>query len=294
MAPPSPRRPGFSRRAQYGLFAGYVAAIAGALAGLLLIVTARFDPSGHAALQGFFSDLFAPVSSTARNVGAMASSALDGVAAYFDAASKNATMKQELAAARRDLVKGKADALENHRLKRMMRLVERLPEGHVTARLVSSTGASSRRFATFAAGSSDGVLNGQPIRTSEGLVGRIVQLGQHSARVLLIIDGGNIVPVRRVPDGTPAIAYGLGDGRIELRALAAGMNPFKVGDLFVTSGTGGVYQPGIPVAIGIQHNREGTIGRPLADPAGFDFAVAEPEFAIPPPPPPAFAKGAAK
>lgn len=286
MAPPSPRRPGFSRRAQYSLFAGYVAAIAGALAGLLLIVTARFDPAGHAALQGFIADIFAPLSSAARSVGAGIASGFESVGAYFDAASKNRAMKEELEAARRDLIKSKADALENRRLKKLAALVERLPEGHVTARLVSSTGTSSRRFALLAAGSGDGVVNGQPVRTPEGLVGRVVQVGIRSARVLLIIDGGNIVPVKRVPDGTPAIAYGLGDGRLDLRPLAAGTNPFKVGDIFVTSGTGGIYQPGIPVAIGIRHNREGTIGRPLADPAAFDFAVVEPEFAIPPPPPP--------
>jgi rod shape-determining protein MreC len=283
VVPPSPRRPGFSRRAQYSLFAGYVAAIMGALAGLLLILTARFDPAGHAVLQGFFSDIFSPVSSAARSVGAAISNAGEGIGAYFNAASKNRDMKRELEAARRDLIKGKTNALENRRLKRLAGLVERLPEGRITARLVSSTGTSSRRYAILAAGSRDGVLNGQPVRTSEGLVGRVVQVGERSARILLIIDGGNIVPVRRVPDGAPAMAYGLGDGRIDLRALAAGTNPFKVGDIFVTSGTGGIYQPGIPVAIGIKHNREGTIARPLADPSRFDFAIVEPEFVSPPP-----------
>jgi len=286
MAPPSPRRPGFSRRAQYSLFAGYVAAVGGILLGLLLILTARFDPAGHAALQGFFADLFSPVSSAARNIGATLGNAGGEVGAYFNAASKNREMQRELEAARRDLVKGKADALENRRLKRLAALVERLPEGSITARLVSSTGASSRRYAILAAGSSDGVKNGQPVRTSEGLVGRIVQVGGISSRVLLIIDGGNIVPVKRVPDGMPALAYGIGDGRLDLRPLAAATNPFKVGDVFVTSGTGGIYQPGIPVAIGIKHNREGTIARPLADPARYDFAVVEPEFVSLPAPPP--------
>lgn len=283
MAPPSPRRPGFSRRAQYSLFAGYVAAVAGMLAGLLLILTARFDPAGHAALQGFFSDIFSPVSSAVRGVGASLQNAGGEVGAYFNAATKNAEMKRELEAARRKIVKGETAALENRRLKRLAALVERLPRGATAARLVSSTGSSSRRYATLAAGSADGIRAGQPVRTAEGLVGRVVQVGQWSSRVLLIIDGGNIVPVKRVPDGTPAFAYGLGDGRLDLRPLAAGTNPFKVGDLFVTSGTGGIYQPGIPVAIGVKHNREGTIARPLADPARFDFAVAEPEFAIPPP-----------
>jgi rod shape-determining protein MreC len=278
MAPPSPRRPGFSRRAQYSLFVGYVAAIVGALAGLLLIVTARLDPRGHAALQSFFSDIFSPVSSAVRSVGAGIGSAGEEVGAYFNAAAKNRDMKRQLDAARRDLIKGKNDALEIRRLKQLLHLVEQLPQGNVTARLVSSTGTSSRRYAILAAGSRDGVVNGQPVRTLDGLIGRIVQVGERSARVLLIIDGGNIVPVRRVPDGVPAIAYGLGDGRIDLRPLAAGTNPFKKGDVFVTSGTGGIYQPGIPVAIGIKHNREGTLARPLADPSSFDFAIVEPEF----------------
>lgn len=283
MAPPSPRRPGFSRRAQYSLFVGYVAAIVGALAGLLLIVTARLDPRGHAVLQSFFSDLFSPVSSAVRSIGAGIGSAGEEVGAYFNAAAKNRDMKLQLDAARRDLIKGKNDALEIRRLKQFVRLVERLPQGSVKARLVSSTGTSSRRYAILAAGSRDGVVNGQPVRTQDGLVGRIVQVGERSARVLLIIDGGNIVPVRRVPDGVAAIAYGLGDGRIDLRALAAGTNPFKAGDVFVTSGTGGIYQPGIPVAIGIKPNRESTVARPLADPSSFDFAIVEPEFVSLPP-----------
>ncbi len=287
MAPPSPRRPGFSRRAQYSLFAGYVAAIGGVLAGALLIVTARFDPQGHAALQNFFADLTAPVSNTVRAAAAAIGGGSEEVTAYFNAAAKNRKMQRELAAARTALIKGKADADENRRLKRLLKMVERLPETVTTARLVSSTGASSRRYAIIAAGLADGVEPGQVVRTSEGLVGRVVQAGQGSARVLMIVDGGNIVPVKRVPDGVPALAYGIGDGRIDLRPLAGGQgNVFRVGDVFVTSGTGGVYQPGIPVAIGVRYNRDSTIARPLADPARFDFAIVEREFVSTLPPPP--------
>lgn len=287
MAPPSPRRPGFSRRAQYSLFAAYVAAVGGVLAGLLLIVTARFDPQGHAALQGFFADIFAPVSDAARSVGASISNAGDEVGAYFNAANKNAEMRRELEASRRDVIAGKAAALENQRLKRLLRFVERLPDPVISARLVSSTGASSRRYAILAAGRRDGVANGQPVLTGNGLVGRVVQTGERSARILLIIDGGNIVPVRRVPDGAPAFAEGIGDGRINIRPLEGGGNSFRAGDVFVTSGTGGIYRPGIPVVIATRFNRDSTIGRPLADPARFDFAVVEREFVEPLPEPPA-------
>lgn len=284
MAPPSPRRPGFSRRAQYGLFAGYVAAVFGALMAVLFIVTARLDPAGNAALQNFFGDVFAPVSSAGRTVVRSFRAGSEGISAYFFAASKNRAMADELKLARLKLINGQRDASEVKRLKAMLAIVETLRAPIVTAYLVSSTGSSSRRYAMLAAGRKHGILPGQPVRSPDGLVGRIVQAGQSSARVLLIVDSGNIVPVKRARDGLPAFAYGLGDGRIDVRPLSVGANPFKAGDIFITSGTGGVYQPGIPVAIGVKSSRDGTIGRPFADPARLDFAIVEREFIEPMPP----------
>jgi rod shape-determining protein MreC len=284
MAPPSPRRPGFSRRVQFSLFAGYVFAIIGAIFALLLIVTARFDPAGHAALQSIMTDVTSPVSSILRASVNTVKDLGGGTAAYFDAASKNRAMSQELKLARRKLIESDANALENRRLKRLLAIVEQQKARPVTARIVSSSATSSRRYATLAAGAAQGVEVGQPVRAADGLVGRIVQRGQFASRVLLIIDSETIVPVKRVSDGVPALAIGLGDGRIELRTLAAGTNPFKVGDVFVTSGIGGIYAPGIPVAVGVKRTRDTTFGRPLASPASLDFAMVEPVYIAPLPP----------
>jgi rod shape-determining protein MreC len=284
MAPPSPRRPGFSRRVQFSLFAGYVFAIIGAIFALLLIVTARFDPAGHAALQSIMTDVTSPVSSILRASVNTVKDLGGGTAAYFDAASKNRAMSQELKLARRKLIESDANALENRRLKRLLAIVEQQKARPVTARIVSSSATSSRRYATLAAGAAQGVEVGQPVRAADGLVGRIVQRGQYASRVLLIIDSETIVPVKRVSDGVPALAIGLGDGRIELRTLAAGTNPFKVGDVFVTSGIGGIYAPGIPVAVGVKRTRDTTFGRPLASPASLDFAMVEPVYIAPLPP----------
>lgn len=280
MAPPPSRRPGFSRRAQYGLFAGYVIAIAGAAFAVLLALTARFDPEGHAAIQGYVTDATSPVSSAARTLVAGIGSGVDGVAAYIDAGSKNRAMADELRASRTALIEAKAIVQENHRLKRLIRLRETERGTIVAARLVASTGAIARRYATLSAGRTSGVASGQPVRTSEGLIGRIVATGQISARVLLITDGGNVVPVRRIGDGMPALATGRGDGGLDVRAVEAGSNPFRAGDIFVTSGAGGIYPPGVPVAVAKLVNRESAIARPLADPNRLDFAIVEPPYVV--------------
>lgn len=281
MASPNPRRAGFSRRAQYGLFASYVIAIAGLLVGLLLAITARFDPAGHAAIQGVFADITSPVAGTARSAVGGVSAGVDGVAAYIDAGSKNRAMEAELRASRTKLIEAKALARENMRLKRLVRLTESATDIVATARLIASTGASTRRYATLSAGSVQGVATGQPVRAPEGLVGRVVMASRVTARVLLITDGGNVVPVKRVGDGMPALATGRGDGALDIRALEAGSNPFKVGDIFVTSGAGGVYPPNVPVAIARAATRDLTIARPFADPNRLDFAIALPPYEPP-------------
>ncbi len=283
MAPPSPRRPGFSRRAQYGLFTTYVFAVGGLIAGLLLLVTARVDPEGHAAIQQRASDIVSPVSSAFRQMLGGMGSVGESIGAYIDAGSKNRALERDLAKARASLLEAEQAKLENTRLKRLLALNERLGSPITNARLVSSTGALSKRYATLDAGWPDGVKAGMPVIGPEGLVGRVVQAGRTSSRVLLIVDAGAVVPAKRLGDGLPVLANGLGDGRLELRPLTGGNSVLRPRDIFVTSGTGGIYRPGIPLAMALRQTRDGAIGRPLADPARFDFARVEAEYVAPPP-----------
>ncbi len=281
MAPPFRARPGFSRRAQYSLFAGYVIAIAGAAFGLLLALTARFDPEGHAAIQSVVSDLTAPIASSARSAFAGANTLIDGMSAYIDAGSKNRAMEAEVRKLRAQLIEAQAGAREANRMKALAGLVEAHRDTIATAQLIASTGSNSRRYATLGAGSVQNVGNGQPVRSADGLIGRTVAVGRVTARVLLITDGGNVIPVRRLSDGLPALATGRGDGGLDIRALEFGGNPFKIGDVFVTSGAGGIYPPDVPVAVARVRNRDFVIGLPLADPGRFDFALVEPAYAPP-------------
>jgi len=275
MAPPSTRRPGFSRRAQYGLFISYVAAIGGVLFAGLLLFVAAVDPRGFNALKGAALDVTAPISASGRSVVRFFGDTGASVSDYLNAASQNAELKRRLAASRRALIKARATEYENRRLKSLLRLSEDVPEQIAMARIVGSTFDSSRRLATLAAGSASGVMPGQPVRAPEGLIGRVLEAGRYASRILLITDGANNVPVLLVRDGTPAIATGRGDGTIDLKTLEVGTNPFRRGDILVTSGIGGIYPPGVPVARVVAVQRDSTLARPLADPARIDFAIVE-------------------
>jgi rod shape-determining protein MreC len=275
MAPPSTRRPGFSRRAQYGLFIGYIVAVAGILVAALLLVLAAVDPRGFNALKGVALDVTAPVSKGGRSVVRFFQDSGDSIGAYFFAASKNEAMKKELDGTRQKLVEARAVAFENRRLRALLGITQEASDRVATAQIVGSSFDSSRRLATLSVGTAAGVQMGQPVRGPEGLVGRVIETGRYAARVLLITDGSSNVPVMLVRNGIPAIATGRGDGTIEIKPLEVGENPFRRGDVLVTSGTGGIFPPHVPVAMVVRTDRDTTIARPLANPARLDYAIVQ-------------------
>ncbi len=112
-----------------------------------------------------------------------------------------------------------------------------------------------------------------------GLVGRVLEAGDSSARVLLLTDGESMVPVRRVQDDVVAFAEGRADGSLRLRLINLGINPLKKGDVFVTSGAGGIYRPGIAVAVVETVTRDGGIALPLGNPAATIYVAVDPVWA---------------
>jgi rod shape-determining protein MreC len=145
-------------------------------------------------------------------------------------------------------------------------------------RVVGSSLSSPRRFAVLSVGTGDGVRIGMPVRSPEGLIGRVVDAGNTTSRVLLVSDRSNIVPSRLLRGGLPVISQGRGDGTVDVRPLEVGRNPFKRGDILVTSGTGGLYAPLVPVARIVRLDDDGAIAVPLADPANTSFALVEPPY----------------
>lgn len=278
MARSPSRRPGHNRKAQYGLFASYVVAISGAFVGLLLVIIAMFDPTGFAAVRSVTAEMTRPVSATLKGFVSGIGTIDERIAAYFMAGSQNVSLRRQVETNRTRLIEAAAIEQENIRLKKLLKLVEDEDSEIVSARLISSSASSARRFARLNAGHKQGVLPGMPVRAPEGLIGRIYTAGPNSAEVLLLTDNDNIVPVRRTKDNIAAISTGLDDGTVEIKPLSAGRNPFRPGDIMVTSGTGGLYQPNIPVAIIVRLSGDGAIAVPLANPARVEAVIVQRPF----------------
>ena len=293
MAPPANRRSGYSRRAQYGTFFGYIAGIVGALVGGAFLIVSIFNPGAFAWLRGAASDVAAPGGAVASEGRAAGKGLFDVARGYVLAGSEHAKMERELAEAKTRLIEAQAVAEENARLKALLGLVQKDAAPVAVTQIVAATGSSTRRFGTIGAGANQGVAVGMPVRSPLGLVGRVLEVNGSTSRVLLVTDTESVVPARRAQDGVAAFAQGRGDGRLQLRLINLGINPLKVGDVFVTSGSGGLYQPGIALAAVTQLTRDGGVARVLSDPSATEFVAVERVWAPQPPAPatPAAATG---
>ncbi|MAW98992.1 MAG: rod shape-determining protein MreC [Sphingomonas sp.] len=278
MAPPSNRRPGFSRRAQYRRFIGYVIAATGVAVAAVLMLISTLSPGAFSPLRGAARDLTTPLSSGMDTVRGWFGSMTGSIGEHFGAVSENRRLKQQLADSRRLVLQARTLGRENRRLRALLRLRDRNPDTIAVARLVSSSAGSTRRYAVLNAGSRQGVRQGQPVRGPNGLIGRVLETGFNNARILLIIDPESVVPVRRTRDGMPAIIVGRGDGLVEVRAASVANAPFLSGDVFVTSGTGGIYPPNIPVARVVRNASDSSVARVFASPDTADFAMVQQVF----------------
>jgi rod shape-determining protein MreC len=271
-------RPGWSRRAQYGLFFSFLAVLAGIFVGLILLTLSLVAPARFAVVRGTALDATAPITSALYEVTSTAKGMVTGAGDYWDAAHQNAKLKRERQVMQQRMIEARAILLENRELRAALQLRERARDAVATGRIVGSSFTSPRRFAILSAGRSDGVRVGMPVRSAEGLVGRVIDAGQLASRVLLVSDRSNIVPARLLRGGIPVISQGRGDGTVDVRPLEVGRNPFKRGDIIITSGTGGLYPPLIPIARVIRLDDDGAIALPLADPARTSFAIVEPPY----------------
>lgn len=265
-------------RAQYGLFFSFLAVVAGLVVGFILLFLSLVAPKSYSAVRGAALDATAPISGVLNEVATTVTGLVGGAGNYWDAANQNAQLKRDRAALMRRMVEARAILEENQQLKAALQLREHSRDAVAAGRIVGSSFESPRRFAIISVGTSEGVAIGMPVRAPEGLIGRIVDAGSTASRVLLVSDRSNIVPARILKSGQPVISTGRGDGTIDVRPLEVGKNPFKRGDIIITSGTGGLYPPLIPLAKVVRLDDDGAIAMPIADPARVSFAIVEPPY----------------
>ena len=269
-----------SKRARLSLFTGYLIAAAGALIGAILLILSLLRPALFGGVRSSAHDAINPVTSVAAEVRSGSRGIIAGIQGYYQAGAQNARLKREVELARIRLGEAEAVKAENVRLKALLGLREAEVSPVAVTRMVGSSATSARRFGYIGVGASQGVRPGMPVRSARGIVGRVLEVGRNTSRILLLTDSESVLPVRLANGGGVSFAHGRGDSLLRIRLINLGINPLKRGDMFVTSGAGGFFRPDTAVALVEQVTDDGALARVISDPAASDFVAVEPIFQI--------------
>ena len=137
---------------------------------------------------------------------------------------------------------------ENVRLRALLNSSTLLQDDVLVAELMGISPDPMRHLVIINKGSADGVFVGQPLIDAHGLMGQVVEVALGHCHVLLLTDASHAMPVQVNRNGVRAIAEGV--GRLDQLKLShvALTEDIKVGDLLVSSGLGGRFPAGYPVA----------------------------------------------
>lgn len=163
--------------------------------------------------------------------------------------TENEQLKREQQVIRAMLLTQDALKAENARLREMLEAREQVADRVRVAEILAVDSNPGRHSLVIDAGSGDGVYEGQAIVDQDGVVGQVIEVGPVTSAALLISDPGHALPVEVNRNGMRTIAYGTGEfGRLDLPGLANNAD-IREGDLLVTSGLGGAFPSGYPVAV---------------------------------------------
>ena len=153
---------------------------------------------------------------------------------------------------------------ENRELRSLLKFKAEPSLSYVSARVIADTGGAYERGLIVTAGKEDGVREGMAAMTGEGLIGRVVEVGDWSSRVLLISDLNSRIPVTLAETGDRAILAGDNTSTPKMLFVARDAS-VPDGAHIVTSGHGGVFPPNLPIGVLNETSRGGYIVVPTAD-----------------------------
>ena len=137
---------------------------------------------------------------------------------------------------------------ENQELKKLLHYKAEPSLAYVSARVIADTGGAYARSLVVTAGRVDGVREGMAAMTGDGLIGRIVEAGEWTSRILMINDINSRIPVVLMGTGDHAILAGDNAPSPKLLYLHQEAD-IKEGTRVMTSGHGGVFPPNLPVGV---------------------------------------------
>ena len=234
--------------------------VAGLLSISMMVLDHRYNTLES--LRSTLAVVLYPVQYLASLPVSLSESASEAFTSRGDLESERRRLHVENLELRARLQKFEALEAENMRLRGLLDSSFKVGDRVQIAELIAVEQDPFRQMVLIDKGSSSGLYEGQPVLDANAVVGQVTHTSPLTANVLLITDATHALPVQVRRNGLRTIALGTGlINQLELPHLPNNAD-IEVGDLLTTSGLGGRFPPGYPVAQVVEVRREP--GRPFA------------------------------
>jgi rod shape-determining protein MreC len=218
----------------------------------LVVISHQVDRGGESLLERLIFGALSPVQNAVSGGLRGVQSAWRGYIDLRGVRSENAGLRERNRQLEVSLQESQHLAAEAERLRRMVGLQEQLSMETIVAQVVGRDGVPWFRTFTINRGTADGVKLEAPVLASSGVVGRVISVVPHAAKVQLLLDRQAGVMVEIQSTGATGVTegqVGLADtgSRDLLLKYVGGLADVKLGEPVVTSGLDQVYPKGLMV-----------------------------------------------
>ncbi len=231
-----------------------------------VVLIGRADQGLSASLRTGLDDVLAPVYGAFSGPIQAAESGTGALGHLFMLNTENEQLRAENAKLLQWQAVAMALEAQNDALKASLHYIPPAAPAFFTGDVVADLGGVYDRsvLVELPRGASPAPLVGAVAMDGRGVVGRVVEAGSRSARVLLITDINSRIPVALGPGGAPALMTGTNGPTPALLYWAPGQPPAE-GAMVLTSAVGGAFPPGLPVGVVHYNAQNNPVVLPLAD-----------------------------
>lgn len=217
-------------------------------AAIALMMVGRLNPVVIDVVRARATDAVSPVLDLFSRPAATVASGIEYIHQLIDLHDENVRLRQENARLQQWQFASVRLEAENRSLRTLLAFKPDPATSFITARVIADPGGSFVRTLVVTVGRRGGVKRGMAAMAGQGLIGRVVQVGEWSSRILLITDLNSRIPVVLETSRQRAMLSGDNADRPRLMYVPRGAQVAR-GERIFTSGHGGLYPPGLPIGI---------------------------------------------
>lgn len=134
---------------------------------------------------------------------------------------------------------------------------------YVTAQVIAQSPEAYSGTLMLNAGLAQGLATLAPVIDSDGLIGRLVDVGENTSRVLLLSDSRSRIPVITANTRQHAILAGTGDELMRMTFVGGDSSSIELGEPIMTTSEGGLIPESVMVGTVFRRDASGLLVKPM-------------------------------